>query len=93
MGHAQNHLEISLDLYYLSGGGLSVSHTIPGQLADFNLWQREMSEQELNSLSCSAEGDVSSFRTLEERGVSAKSFRTFPECQGKSKRILTKINI
>ena len=65
------------------GGSLDSNQTVPGQLADFNMWQREMTLNELNLLTCGTEGDVVSWNTLQEEGVSNRTQKEFPSCAGK----------
>ena len=65
------------------GGGLESDQTVPGQLADFNMWQREMTLNELNLLTCGTIGDVVSWNTLKEEGVSIRTEKEFTACHGK----------
>ena len=66
------------------GGDLESDQTVPGQLADFNMWQREMTLNELNLLTCGTIGDVVSWNTLKEEGVSNKAKKQFTACKGKT---------
>ena len=65
------------------GGNLDSDQTVPGQIADFNIWQREMTLDELNLLTCGTEGDVVSWNTLQEEGVSDRTQKEFTACKGK----------
>ena len=69
-------------LYLWSGGGFQLSQTSPGQLADFNMWKREMTVAELNALTCGTKGDVVSWATLREKGHSKRTERVLPGCDG-----------
>ena len=63
------------------GGNLDPTQTLPGQLAEFNLWKQEMTKEQLNTKTCSAQGSVVSINTLKEKGNIFKSFKTFPSCK------------
>ena len=65
------------------GGGFSLNQMVPGQIADFNMWQREMTLNELNLLTCGTEGDVVSWNPLQEKGVSNRTQKEFAVCDGK----------
>ena len=60
-----------------------MNQTVPGQIANFNMWQREMTLDELNLLTCGTEGDVVSWNTLQEEGVSNRTEKEFTACNGK----------
>ena len=62
---------------------MDVNQAVVGEIADFNMWSYEMSEDELNSQTCGSKGDVASWDTLEERGVSLRTVRGFPICSSK----------
>ena len=64
-------------------GGFRIGEMTPGMLADFNMWQHEMTEDELNSDSCGARGDVASWETLKEKGTSLRTKHILPSCIGK----------
>ena len=64
------------------GGGFDVAQSIPGQLADFNMWSYEMLPANINFGTCAAIGDIVSWNTLEEMGSSTRSQRVFPDCNG-----------
>ena len=72
-----------LSVIITSGGGFDSDQTVPGQIADFNMWQREMTLDELNHQGCGTEGDVVSWNTLGEAGVSTKTQKEFTACNGK----------
>ena len=63
-------------------GGFKESQTIPGEIAEFNMWSKEMSLDELLSMPCGAKGDVSSWETLKTQGSSTNGYRVFPDCKG-----------
>ena len=65
-------------------GGFEISQTSPGQLADFNMWKREMTTDELNSATCGTKGDVVSWDTLKEKGRATRTERIFPGCNCKN---------
>ena len=62
---------------------MDVTQAAVGAIADFNMWSYEMSEDELASQTCGSNGDVASWDTLEERGVSLRTDRGFPICSSK----------
>ena len=66
-----------------TGGEFELYQTTTGQLAEFNLWKSEMSADELNTLTCEAEGNVASWGSLQEHGTSLRTSRTFANCDGK----------
>ena len=63
-------------------GGFESEQTIHGELAEFNMWSKEMSLKELLSIPCGAKGDLSSWETLETQGISTKNYKAFPDCKG-----------
>ena len=62
---------------------MNSDQTVPGEIADFNMWQREMTLDELNNEGCGTEGDVASWNTLKEKGVSNRTQKKFSACNGK----------
>ena len=66
-----------------SGGHFDLKQTVPGQIADFNMWQKDMTVDELNHEGCETEGDVVSWNTLEEKSLSSKTQKEFAACHGK----------
>ena len=68
-------------ILYLDGG-FDLAQASYGKLADFNIWRREMSVDQLNSETCGFSGDVVSWRTLQEKGTSARTKHVFPGCNG-----------
>ena len=66
-----------------SDGGYDRAQVVPGKLAEFNMWNREMTVDELNSETCGAHGNVVSWSTLQERGTAVRSSGNFPNCVGK----------
>ena len=77
-----------------SGGKLDTHQTVPGQIADFNMWKREMTLDELNLLTCGTEGDVVSWNTLKEEGVSSRTEKKLTACDGKeSCKLFKKSNL
>ena len=67
----------------ISGGRFDITQTVPGQIADFNMWQKEMTVDELNYEGCGTEGDVISWNTLKEKGDSNRTQKEFTACNGK----------
>ena len=41
-----------------------------------------MSEDELNLMACGSKGDVVSWDSLKENGFTARTTRSFPQCNG-----------
>ena len=41
-----------------------------------------MSEDELNLMTCGSKGDVVSWDSLKEKGFTARTTRSFPQCNG-----------
>ena len=66
------------------GGRLDVAQVVPGKLANFNMWRREMTAEELNSQTCGAKGNVVSWDTLREKGIYPRSKHFLPGCNGKT---------
>ena len=66
------------------GGTLDYHQTVPGKLADFNMWRHEKTAAQLNSETCEAQGDVVSWNTLLEKGSSTRTNELFAGCAGKS---------
>ena len=64
-------------------GKLDASQTVTAQIADFSMWDREVSEQEINVKTCGDQGKVSSWLTLEEKGISVYSEKDFTDCRSK----------
>ena len=75
------------------GGDFESHQTVPGQLADFNMWKREMNLDELNILTCGTEGDVVSWNTLQEKGASSRAKKNFPACKSKQMLKLLKKSV
>ena len=75
-----------------SGGDFESDQTVPGQIADFNMWQKEMTLNELNLLTCGTEGDVVSWFTLHEKGVSNRTQKEFTACDGKQLKLWKKFD-
>ena len=69
--------------YTFVGGSLNVGQASPGQLANFNMWKKEMTLDQLNSGTCGGQGDVVSWNTLQEKGSSVRTQEYFPTCTGK----------
>ena len=65
------------------GGGFDSDQTVPGQIADFNMWKMEMTVDELNHEGCETKGNVVSRNTLKEAGVYTKTQKEFAACNGK----------
>ena len=60
-----------------------MSQTTAGEMADFNMWQHEMTADEVVSQTCGAYGSVSTWSTLQEKGISRAMHKDFRDCQGK----------
>ena len=69
------------DEMILVGGGLTRHQILYGKLAMFNMWNYEMSESELNNLTCGDQGNVSSWITLKKSGENDCYEETI-KCQG-----------
>ena len=69
---------------YTTGGNLSIQQTTAGQLADFNMWDYEMSADEVNVTTCGPAGNVVSWDTLKKKGDAMESVKAFPGCNGES---------
>ena len=70
-------------LVMYSDGGYQLTQTTPGQIAVFNMWDYEMTAEEVNSKTCGSGGNVSSWDTLNVKGISDTAYRIFPGCKGK----------
>ena len=64
---------------------LDVQHSLPSQIAEFNIWNYEMTLEELLSETCGNTGNVASWETLNEKGTSVREYQTFPSCKGRYK--------
>ena len=64
-------------------GDFDSMETVPGQLADFNMWKKEMTFDELNLELCGMEGDVVSWNTLQEEGSAIWTKKEYTDCNGK----------
>lgn len=62
-------------------GGYDKKQTVPGELADFNMWDKEMTVEQLNSKTCGVKGNIVSWSSLKERGISKRDLQTFPKCK------------
>ena len=67
---------------FILGSRLNSGQTVPGLLADFNMWQHEKTADQLNSGTCGVSGDVVSWNTLREQGSAVKTHESFPACNG-----------
>ena len=67
-----------------AGGNLSTIQVTTGQLADFNMWDYEMSADEVNVTTCGPAGNVASWDTLKKKGEPMESVKAFPGCNGKN---------
>ena len=68
--------------FIVTVGGFEGRQTLSGEIAEFNMWSKEMSLDELLSMPCGTKGDVSSWETLKTQGSSTKAYRVFPDCKG-----------
>ena len=74
----------SLFWLFISGGGLDIFDTTPGQLAEFKMWNHELSADQINVAPCQSPGTVSSWNMLKKIGDSLVTFEHFPSCKCKS---------
>ena len=72
-------------LLLVVGGELELDQTLVGKIAQFNMWNIAMTEEQIKSATCGSVGNVSSWDTLSERGVACRSEMNFPGCQGNNK--------
>ena len=63
---------------------MDITQATAGQLADFNMWDYEMSADEVNVTTCGPVGNVVSWDTLKKKGESLESVKAFPGCNGRS---------
>ena len=71
------------------GNKTYITGTTVAKITDFNLWDYEMSENELSSQTCGTKGNVVSWDSLKERGPANRTAKSFPKCNGN----ILKINI
>ena len=69
-------------MFYFKEGGLDLHNCAPGRMAGFNLYNYEMSIDELNSLSCADLGNTVSWKSLQQMGSSSSEQEDL-ECQRK----------
>ena len=67
-------------MFFYADLKLDVDQTVPGFITEFNMWNYEMDSTEVNSIACGAEGNVVSWDSLEEVGISERSLKTFSKC-------------
>ncbi|XP_067939166.1 uncharacterized protein [Watersipora subatra] len=63
------------------GGALDINQVATGKLAGFNIWDYEMTHQQINIKTCGTKGNVVSDDTLEQRGTMVTAVQAFPSCQ------------
>ena len=71
-----------------SQGALSLDQLTVGDIAEFNMWSYNMSVEQLNTLTCGARGDVSSWFTLQQMGTAERTTASLPYCKGEYIRVL-----
>ena len=64
-----------------------------GQLADFNMWDYEMSADEVNVTTCGPAGNVVSWNTLKKKGEFVESVKALPGCNGRFVSIVSFVHI
>ena len=66
-------------ILYLDGK-YEADQTTVGRLANFNMWNTEMSVRQLNTRTCGRRGNVVSWNKLKEMGKSKRTTEKFPGC-------------
>ena len=67
-------LRISSSLFWFSVGDFDIRETGHGKIAEFNLWDYVISPRAIESVTCGASGNIVSWNTLKEMGVSNKYY-------------------
>ncbi|XP_067929837.1 uncharacterized protein [Watersipora subatra] len=62
------------------GGGFDLEQTVPGQMAEFNMWDYAMALSQLNTDTCSSTGNVVSWDTLQFQGTKNITYEYFTSC-------------
>ena len=69
-------------LFSILDGNFEPHQVAPGQLAEFNMFDYEMSLEKLNADTCGDIGTVASMDSLKEEGSAVKSHKRFIGCKG-----------
>lgn len=59
---------LTIFLWYIPGGGLDPNQMVPGNIADFQMWDRAFSDDEVRALGCAETGNVVSFEDMDTIG-------------------------
>ena len=54
--------------------GFDITKTVHGKIAEFNLWNYSVSPRALDSVTCGAAGNIVSWHSLSEKGISYKYY-------------------
>ena len=63
-----NSFSKSILLLWTLGGGLQASQMLHGKLADFQMWDRAMSNDEVRALGCYEKGNLVAFQDFDTVG-------------------------
>lgn len=69
---------------YSQGGNLDPSRIMTGEIADFNLWNYAMPDEEILRLGCDAQGNVINRSSLQIKGdldMVYKQYQCISKCQ------------
>ena len=58
-----------MHFFHFWGGSLDENQMLRGKIADFQLWDRAMSDKELRSLGCDENGSVITFEDFDTVGL------------------------
>ena len=75
----------SFSLLFL-GGGQSLGDVTPGKVAEFNMWDYEMTANQISVLPCREPGNISSWDKMLKYGVHLVTRKDFPSCKGKTQK-------
>ena len=67
-------LRFSTSLLWFLVGDFDIKDTGHGKIAEFNLWDYVISPRVIGSVTCGASGNIVSWNTLKEMGVSNKYY-------------------
>ena len=70
-----------LILTFVTVGDYDVTQLTEAQVAWFNMWSYQMSEEQLNNLSCNSIGDAANQNGMQLSGTSQLTYETF-YCKG-----------
>ena len=68
--HKINFQKLFVCLFSCSGGALDANHMIRGKIADFQMWDRALSDKEVRSLGREAKGSLVTLMQWDLRGSS-----------------------